>query len=356
MAKLLLLAGDGIGPEIMAQAVKVLDAVRGDLALSYEQALIGGAAIDALGSPFPEETKQKALAADAILLGAVGGPKWDHLPMGERAEMGILGIRKALNLYANLRPLDLWPALAGFSPLKPAYMENVSLVIVRELTGDIYFGKPRGITGEKGHRQGVNTMLYSEAEITRIAHCAFQLARQRGKKLCSIDKANVLETMGLWRQVVTEVQQADYPDVALTHMYVDNAAMQLIRRASDFDVVLTPNLFGDILSDEAAVLSGSLGLLPSASLGDKNALYEPIHGSAPDIAGKGLANPIGMILSTAMMLELSLNAPTPAQKIRSAVAKVLELGYRTADIWEAGMQKATTEEMGSLIATRVGLA
>jgi 3-isopropylmalate dehydrogenase len=301
-----------------------------------------------VGSPFPEETRQKALAADAILLGAVGGPQWDHFPTGERAEMGILGIRKALNLYANIRPLDLWPPLASLSPLKPAFMENVSLVIVRELTGDVYFGAPRGATGGKGNREAFNTMRYNETEISRIAHCAFRMAQKRRKKLCSVDKANVLEAMGLWRQVVGEIHK-DYPDVALTHMYVDNAAMQLIRRASDFDVILTPNLFGDILSDEAAVLSGSLGLLPSASLGEKSALYEPIHGSAPDIAGKGLANPLGMILSVAMMFELSFNAPTLAQKIRQAVARTLEAGYRTVDIWEPGMKKVGTDELGSLI-------
>lgn len=348
MPKILLTPGDGIGPEIMAQAVKVIDALQAACPIDYETALIGGAGIDAAGSPFPDETRQKALAADAVLFGTVGGPKWDHLPMKERAEMGILGIRKALGLYANIRPLDLWPQLAAFSPLKPDYIKGVSLVILRELTGDIYFGTPRGVEGEPGKREGHNTMRYNETEIARIAHDAFKMARQRRKKVCSVDKSNVLETMGLWKQVVTEIGK-EYPDVELTHMYVDNAAMQLIRRASDFDVVLTPNMFGDILSDEASALSGSLGLMPSASLGGKSALYEPIHGSAPDIAGQGIANPIGMILSAAMMYELSFNKPELGAKIREAVGKTLDAGYRTADIWREGMTKLNTEEMGDRI-------
>ncbi len=352
MANILLLPGDGIGPEIVAQAVKVLDAISGVLSLTYEYALIGGAGIDGAGSPFPNDTQEKALASDAVLLGAVGGPKWDHLPMPERAEMGILGIRKALGLYANMRPLDLWPQLESLSPLKPAYVKNVSLVVVRELTGDLYFGTPRGITGKKGEREGVNTMRYHESEIARIAHCAFSLAQKRRKKLCSVDKANVLETMSLWRQVVSEIHK-DYPGVALEHMYVDNAAMQLIRRASDFDVLLTPNMFGDILSDEAAVLSGSLGLMPSASIGIKNALYEPIHGSAPDIAGKNIANPLGTILSVAMMLELSLGEPGLARKIRQAVSAALSDGFRTADIATPDSQKVGTEDMGDIVAARL---
>lgn len=352
MPKILLLPGDGIGPEIMAQAVKILDALRDECPTETESGLIGGAAIDALGAPFPEETKQKALAADAVLLGAVGGPKWDHLPMKDRAEMGILGIRKALQLYANIRPLDLWAPLAELSPLKAKHIEGVSLVIVRELTGDIYFGTPRGQTEENGVREAFNTMRYNEMEIARIAQDAFKLARQRRKKLCSIDKANVLETMGLWRTVVTEVHK-DFPDVELSHMYVDNAAMQLIRRAADFDVVLTPNLFGDILSDEASALSGSLGLSPSASLGQKNALYEPIHGSAPDIAGQGVANPLGMILSVAMMVDLSFGAPALGQRIRDAVAKTLGDGYRTPDIWTTGTLKIGTDEMGDRIRERL---
>jgi 3-isopropylmalate dehydrogenase len=346
--KVLLLPGDGIGTEIVAEAVKVIDALQSSCPIVYETELMGGAAIDATGSPFPKQTEEKAKAADAVLLGAVGGPKWDHLPMKERAEAGLLAIRKALGLYANLRPLDLWPPLADLSPLKSAYIKDVSFVVVRELTGDVYFGTPRGITGEAPNREGVNTMRYSEAEIVRIAHTAFKLAQKRRKKLCSVDKANVLESMGLWRQVVAEVHK-EYPDVALSSMYVDNAAMQLIRRAADFDVILTPNMFGDILSDEASVLAGSLGLSPSASLGGKNALYEPISGSAPDIAGKGISNPIGTILSVAMMYELSFDAPELGQKIRTAIARTLEAGFRTPDIWVPGTTKVGTKELGNQI-------
>jgi len=349
MHKILLLPGDGIGPEIVTQAVKVMDALNGACPLEYENALLGGIAIDKAGSPFPEETKKKAMEADAVLLGAVGGPKWDSLSMKERPEAGLLGIRKALQLYANLRPLDVWKQLESFSPLKPALIEKVSFVVVRELTGDLYFGTPRGIEGEPGKREGFNTMRYSEDEIVRIAHTAFKLARKRLKKLCSIDKANVLETMALWRQVVTEVHKESYQDIELSHMYVDNASMQLIRRPSDFDVLLTPNMFGDILSDEASALSGSLGLSPSASLGGKNALYEPIHGSAPDIAGKGIANPIGTILSVAMMYELSFNAPELGQRIRQAVSRTLDAGFRTADIWTEGTNKIGTDDMGDRI-------
>lgn len=348
MHKVLLLPGDGIGPEIMDQAVKVMEALKNECPLTWETELIGGAAIDATGSPFPDKTRDKALSADAVLLGAVGGPKWDHLPMNERAERGILGIRKSMDLYANLRPCELWPTLASLSPLKAANIENISFVIVRELTGDVYFGTPRGMTGEPGNREAFNTMRYNESEIKRITHLAFKLAMQRRKKVCSIDKSNILETMALWREVVTEVGK-EYPDVSLSHMYVDNAAMQLIRRASDFDVVLTPNMFGDILSDEASVLSGSLGLSPSASLGDKNALYEPIHGSAPDIAGRGIANPIGMILSVAMMYIQSFNQPELAKRIRQAVLRVLTAGYRTSDIVTPGTSRVSTEEIGNHI-------
>lgn len=348
MHKILLTPGDGIGPEIVDEAVKVMKALTAECPVEFDSADLGGIAIDNAGNPFPENTKNKALAADAVLLGAVGGPKWDNLSMKERPEAGLLGIRKALGLYANLRPTDMWEPLAGFSPLKAENIKGVSLVIVRELTGDVYFGTPRGISGEKGNREGVNTMRYHESEIARIAHMAFKLARQRRKKLCSIDKANVLEAMGLWRTVVTEIGK-EYSDVELSHMYVDNASIQLIRRASDFDVVLTPNMFGDILSDEASALSGTLGLSPSASLGGKNALYEPIHGSAPDIAGKGIANPIGTILSVAMMYELSFNAPALGQRVRKAVARVLDEGYRTADIYAPGKTKVGTKEIGDKI-------
>ncbi|MDD4616928.1 MAG: 3-isopropylmalate dehydrogenase [Alphaproteobacteria bacterium] len=352
MHKLLLLPGDGIGTEIMAEAVKVLDALRQDFPFECETELVGGAAIDACGLPFPDKTRDKALAAEAVLFGTVGGPKWDHMPTEKRAEMGILGIRKAMQLYANLRPIDLFPELESLSPLKAEFIKGVSLIVVRELTGDVYFGRPRGVTGENGNREGFNTMRYHEDEIKRIAHTAFKLARERRKKVCSIDKSNVLEAMGLWKAVVSEVH-AGYPDVELSHMYVDNASMQLIRRAADFDVVLTPNMFGDILSDEASVLAGSLGLSPSASLGENNALYEPIHGSAPDIAGKGIANPVGMILSVAMMYELSFGRKDLAQRVREGVAKTLAEGYRTADIMTPGGKKVNTSEMGSQIASRL---
>ncbi len=352
MHKILLTPGDGIGPEIMAEAVKVLDAFKKECPVECETELLGGVAIDACGTPFPDKTRDKALAADAVLLGAVGGPKWDHLAMDKRPEKGLLGIRKALQLYANLRPIDLFEPLASLSPLKEEHIKGVSLVVVRELTGDVYFGTPRGITGEKGDREGFNTMRYHESEIKRIAHAAFKLARERRKKVCSIDKSNVLEAMALWKTVVTEVH-AEYPDVELSYMYVDNASMQLIRRAADFDVVLTPNMFGDILSDEASVLAGSLGLSPSASLGETSALYEPIHGSAPDIAGKGIANPIGMILSVAMMYELSFKNKVLGQRVRDAVRRALAEGYRTGDIMTPGGKKVGTAEMGSQIVSRL---
>ena len=346
MYKILLLAGDGIGPEIMDQGKKILDRFK-DI-ISYDEGYIGGVAIEKFGTPYPKETATKALNADAVLFGAVGGPKWDHLPLAERPEKGLLTIRKDLGLYANLRPLDIWPPLANFSPVRMELLQNVSFVIVRELAGDLYFGEPRGI------KDGIawNTMSYSEEEIRRIAHVAFCLAQKRRRVLCSIDKANALETMVLWRQTVKEVHKK-FADVTLTHMYVDNAAMQIIRRPSEFDVILTPNMFGDILSDEAAVLSGSLGLLPSASLGEKHGLYEPIHGSAPDIAGQGIANPIGLILSVAMMIELSCNKPPIGVAIRKAVGQVLNEGYRTKDIYSEGMINVSTNEMGDRIATNL---
>ncbi len=342
MHKILLLPGDGIGPEIMEQGKKILG-VFNDI-VSYEEAFIGGAAIDKFGMPYPTLTAEKALKANAVLLGAVGGPIWDALPLSERPEKGLLAIRKDLGLYANLRPLDIWPSLIDFSPLKKELLENVSFVIVRELTGDLYFGEPRGIT----QTHAWNTMIYTRKEIARVAHIAFQLAQKRNRKICSIDKANVLETMVLWRNIVNEVHKS-YPDVTLQHMYVDNAAMQIIRRPAEFDVMLTSNMFGDILSDESAVLSGSLGLLPSASLGDKQALYEPIHGSAPDIAGRGIANPIGLILSIAMMFELSFRRPDLAAGIKQAVGNVLTNGYRTQDIYSENMNLISTDEMGNQI-------
>jgi len=346
MHNILLLAGDGIGPEIMAQGKKILDCFS-DI-MCYEEAEIGGIAIDKYGTPYPTETASKTVKADAVLLGAVGGPKWDNLPLSERPEKGLLAIRKDLGLYANLRPLDIWESLKDFSPLKPQLLQDVSFVIVRELTGDLYFGEPRGVENGKAW----NTMQYTDEEIRRVAHVAFQLAQKRRGQLCSIDKANVLETMVLWRYIVNEVHQ-DYPDVTLSHMYVDNAAMQIIRRPSEFDVMLTPNMFGDILSDEAAVLSGSLGLLPSASLGEKFGLYEPIHGSAPDIAGRSMANPIGLILSIAMMMELSCSRPDLANMIKKAVHQVLEEGYRTQDIHTAGTTLVSTDTMGTKIAANL---
>lgn len=342
MHKILLVAGDGIGPEIMEQGKKILHCFR-DI-IFYEEALIGGAAIDIFGTPYPKSTAEKAMQATAVLLGAVGGPKWDALPLSERPEKGLLAIRKQLGLYANIRPLDIWSPLIDFSPLKPDLLTDVSFVIVRELIGDLYFGEPRGID----QTQAWNTMTYTATEIRRIAHTAFQLAQKRNRKLCSIDKANVLETMVLWRKIVNEVHQS-YPDVSLSHLYVDNAAMQIIRRPAEFDVMLTPNMFGDILSDEAAVLAGSLGLLPSASLSDKHGLYEPIHGSAPDIAGHGKANPIGLILSIAMLFELSCARADIAKKIKCAVAKTLSNGYRTHDIYSVGTTLVSTDEMGDQI-------
>lgn len=342
MHKVLLLAGDGIGPEIMNQGKKIL--ARFKEFLSFEEGLIGGAAIDHFGSPYPQQTSEKAMRADAVLLGAVGGPKWDSLPLAERPEKGLLAIRKDLGLYANLRPLDIWPPLVHFSPLKEKLLKNVSIMVIRELTGDVYFGEPRGLTATRGW----NTMVYTDNEVRRIAHMAFEIARKRRSKVCSVDKANVLESMVLWRKIVEEVH-ASYPDVELQHMYVDNAAMQLVCRPSTFDVMLTPNMFGDIISDEAAVLSGSLGLLPSACIGKDYSLYEPIHGSAPDIADRGIANPIGLILSAAMMFDFSLQRKDLADQIKQAVGKVLENGFRTQDIFSEGMKLVSTDEMGDRI-------
>ncbi len=348
MQHILLLAGDGIGPEIMEQGKKILSLFK-DI-ITYEEATIGGAAIDKLGTPYPNSTAEIAKNTTAVLLGAVGGPKWESLPLAERPEGGLLAIRKDLSLFANLRPLEIWPSLMDFSPLKKELLTDVDFIIVRELTGDLYFGEPRGI--ENTHAW--NTMTYTIDEITRVAHSAFQIALTRRKKVCSIDKANVLETMVLWRKTVEEVHKF-YPEVQLNHLYVDNAAMQIIRRPAEFDVLLMPNMFGDILSDEAAVLSGSLGLLPSASLGKKHALYEPIHGSAPDIANRNIANPIGLILSIAMMFEYSCKRPEIASKIKQAVANTLMEGYRTNDIYSPGTTLVSTDEMGDLLASRLEL-
>ncbi len=350
---ILILPGDGIGPEIVAEAVKVLDVVnqRFALDLNMEHALVGGAAYDEFGTPLPDVTMDKARAADAILLGAVGGPKWDNLEDRElRPEKGLLGLRSGLELFGNLRPAILYPQLADASSLKPEVVSGLDILIVRELTGGIYFGKPRGIrTLENGEREGYNTYVYNESEIRRIAKVAFESAQKRGKKLCSVDKANVLEVTVLWREIMNEVAK-DYPDVELSHMYVDNAAMQLVRAPKQFDVMVTGNMFGDILSDAAAMLTGSIGMLPSASL-DKNnkGMYEPCHGSAPDIAGQGIANPLATILSAAMMLRYSLDQAAAADAIELAVSEVLDKGLRTGDIFSAGMTKVSTKEMGEAV-------
>ncbi len=348
--KIAVLAGDGIGPEIVAQAVQVLEALRSDgLKFELESGLLGGCAVDATGEPFPEATRKLVTAADAVLLGAVGGPQYDTLPRAQRPERGLLAIRKALNLFANLRPAVLYPELANASTLKPEVVAGLDILIVRELTGDIYFGEPRGIERRDGQRVGFNTMIYSETEIRRIAHVAFQAARKRNRRLCSVDKMNVLECTQLWREVVVETA-AEYPDVELTHMLVDNAAMQLVRNPRQFDVMVTGNMFGDILSDEASMLTGSIGMLPSASLDDKNkGLYEPIHGSAPDIAGKDVANPLATILSVAMMLRYTFNQESAAARIEKAVKKVLAQGYRTGDIYEPGMKRVGTSGMGDAV-------
>ncbi|MCE1177255.1 MAG: 3-isopropylmalate dehydrogenase [Burkholderiales bacterium] len=347
---ILLLPGDGIGPEIMAQAVRVLEKLKTDgLNIAWDTALIGGCAVDATGVPLPQETLDKAEKAEAVLLAAVGGPQYDNLPREQRPERGLLAIRKAMNVFSNLRPAIVYPELVEASTLKPEVVSGLDIIIVRELVGDIYFGEPRGIEIREGERVGFNTMIYSESEIRRIAHSAFKTAQKRAKKLCSVDKMNVLECTQLWRDVVIEVS-AEYPDVELSHMLVDNAAMQLVRNPKQFDVMVTGNIFGDILSDAASMLTGSIGMLPSASL-DANGkgLYEPIHGSAPDIAGKNMANPLAMILSVAMMLRHSLNQTAAADRVDAAVKKVLAQGYRTGDIMTAGGTKVGTVEMGDAV-------
>ena len=347
---ILLLPGDGIGPEIMAQAVRVLEKLKTDgLDIAWDTALIGGCAADATGVPLPQETLDKAEKAEAVLLAAVGGPRYDNLPREQRPERGLLAIRKAMNVFSNLRPAIVYPELVEASTLKPEVVSGLDIIIVRELVGDIYFGEPRGIEMRDGERVGFNTMIYSESEIRRIAHSAFKTAQKRAKKLCSVDKMNVLECTQLWRDVVIEVS-AEYPDVELSHMLVDNAAMQLVRNPKQFDVMVTGNIFGDILSDAASMLTGSIGMLPSASI-DANGkgLYEPIHGSAPDIAGKNMANPLAMILSVAMMLRHSLNQVAAADRVDAAVKKVLAQGYRTGDIMTAGGTKVGTVEMGDAV-------
>ena len=350
--RIAILPGDGIGPEATAAAVSVLDCLRNDFGLRFETetAPIGGAAIDAHGAPLPDSTLRLVKDADAVLLGAVGGPKWDALPTAKRPERGLLGLRAGLELFANLRPAILYPQLAEASTLKPEVVAGLDIMIVRELTGGIYFGEPRGVRIlESGERQGFNTLVYAEHEIERVARVAFEIAQLRGRKLCSVDKANVLECTALWREVVTRIGR-DYPDVALSHLYVDNAAMQLVRNPRQFDVIVTTNMFGDILSDEAAMLTGSIGMLPSASL-DKNrkGMYEPIHGSAPDIAGRDVANPIATILSVAMMLRYSFDDAANAARIERAVGRVLDDGLRTSDIYSGTHRRVGTREMGAAI-------
>ena len=349
--KIAVLAGDGIGPEIIAQAHRVLEVLRRDgLKLELEEAPYGGAGYDAHGDPLPESTLKLARAADAVLCGAVGGPQYDALPREKRPEQGILRIRKELQLFANLRPAKVFEELASASSLKPELVAGLDILILRELTGDIYFGEPRGRrTNARGEREGYDTMLYSESEIRRIADVGFQAAMKRGKKLTSVDKENVLETSRFWREIVKDVAKK-YPQVELSHMYVDNAAMQLVRNPKQFDVIVTGNMFGDILSDEASMLTGSIGMLPSASLDANNkGLYEPAHGSAPDIAGKNLANPLATILSAAMMLRYTFNEEEAAKRIEAAVKKVLGQGYRTADIYETEMRRVGTVEMGDAV-------
>jgi 3-isopropylmalate dehydrogenase len=349
--KIAVLPGDGIGPEIIAQATQVLRKL--NLAIETKEAPVGGAGYEASGDPLPSSTLALAKEADAVLFGAVGDARYDTLERAKRPEQAILGLRRELGLFANLRPAQVHPELAGASALKPEVIAGLDILIVRELTGDIYFGQPRGIRDVGGTREGFDTMRYNEAEIRRIARVGLEAARRRSKggsrRLCSVDKANVLETSQLWREVVTD-EAKNYPDVELTHMYVDNCAMQLVRNPKQFDVIVTGNLFGDILSDEASMLTGSIGMLPSASLDERGkGLYEPIHGSAPDIAGKGVANPLATILSAAMMLRYSLNQPGAADRIEDAVRKVLRAGLRTADIHTPGTRRVGTAEMGAAV-------
>jgi 3-isopropylmalate dehydrogenase len=353
--RIAVLPGDGIGPEIIREARKVIDVVAAKTGARFvmEEGLVGGAAYDHYGTPLPDAVMQMAAASDAVLLGAVGGPKWEPLEYSLRPERGLLGLRSGLGLFANLRPVVVFEDLIDASPLKPEVIRGIDLLIVRELAGDAYFGKPRGVRVENGQRIGINTMVYTETEIRRILKTAFELARGRRKKLLSVDKANVLEVTELWRDVATEMGR-DYPDVELQHMYVDNCAMQLIRNPGQFDVIVTTNMFGDILSDEASMLAGSLGMLPSASRGEKTAMYEPSHGSAPDIAGQGIANPLATILSAAMMLRDSFGMPEAATVVENAVRLVLKAGFRTEDIRQKGATIVGTEAMGDLVAEKVG--
>lgn len=353
--KIALLEGDGIGPEVIAEGVKALNAVgkKFGIEFEYEKALIGGCAYDKTGTPLPDETVSLAKSADAVFLGAVGDWKYDTLPPEVRPEKALLGIRKALNLFANLRPSIVYEELVSSSPLKPELVRGVDIMIIRELTGDVYFGEPKGISTVNGKKTGYNNMVYSEDEVERIAHVAFQTAMKRQKRLCSVDKANVLDVSRLWREVICDVSK-QYPEVELSHMYVDNAAMQIIRAPKQFDTIVTGNIFGDILSDEASMLPGSLGMLPSASLsGTNTGMYEPIHGSAPDLKGKDVVNPIATILSASMMLKYSFGNDAAAKSIEDAVKAVLKSGYRTPDIKADGTAVIGTKQMGTLIAEAI---
>jgi 3-isopropylmalate dehydrogenase len=355
--RITLLPGDGIGPEIMAIAVQVLQVIgqQCDLGFEFQEALMGGAAIDATGEPLPAETLEHCRASDAVLLAAIGGYQWDSLPRHLRPETGLLGLRAGLGLFANLRPAKILPQLIDASSLKREVVEGVDIMVVRELTGGIYFGQPKGVFAtETGEKRGVNTMAYTEAEIDRIGRVAFETARKRGRKLCSVDKANVLEVSQLWRDRITTLA-AEYPDVELSHMYVDNTAMQLVRSPIQFDTIVTGNLFGDILSDEAAMLTGSIGMLPSASLGATGpGLFEPVHGSAPDIAGQDKANPLAQVLSAAMLLRYGLDQPVAADRIEQAVLKVLDAGLRTGDIMSEGMTLLGCKAMGDALVQALG--
>jgi 3-isopropylmalate dehydrogenase len=352
--RIAVLPGDGIGPEIVREALKVLDVLNRAYGLDaqWEEAAIGGAGYDAAGDPYPESTQRLSHAADAVLLGAVGGPKWEKLAKPLRPEAGLLGIRADLGLFANYRPAKVYDQLIEASTLKPEVVRGVDILVVRELVSGVYFGQPRGIMRENGERKGVNTMSYTESEVARIARTAFAAARLRSKRVCSVDKANVLDVSELWRETVIRIKESEFPDIELSHMYVDNAAMQLIRNPRQFDVMVTGNLFGDILSDEASMLTGSIGMLPSASIGEEHAMYEPIHGSAPDIAGKDVANPLATILSVAMMLRYSLNQSALADKVEAAVEAVLDDGVRTSDL-AGGLRTVSCSGMGNAVCEKL---
>lgn len=350
--RITLLPGDGIGPEIMAIAVDVLKAIskKFEIQFEFQEALIGGSAIDATGEPLPAASLETCRNSDAVLLAAIGGYKWDNLPRHQRPETGLLGLREGLGLFANLRPAKILPQLIDASTLKREVIEGVDIMVIRELTGGIYFGKPKGVFAtETGEKRGVNTMAYTESEVDRIGRVAFETAQKRGKKLCSVDKANVLEVSQLWRDRISALA-SEYPDVELSHLYVDNTAMQLVRAPKQFDTIVTGNLFGDILSDEAAMLTGSIGMLPSASLGESGpGVFEPVHGSAPDIAGQDKANPLAQVLSVAMMLKYAFNEATAAETLEQAVMQVLDAGYRTGDIMSAGLKLVGCREMGDAL-------